>query len=761
MRSVSAALALVVATLAHGCGFSVYEGMYRVFLMRPEVAGFHELAPFYFTTNKLFEADRSITASMRVSEDRNVLEWQAHVGTHIPLADIREVLYDVDPVRFWNEFDALSARNALLKHLAEKDPLLLEYLRFARRCERVINNYDPWELEGVDLGGIDRAIADGERMHAGAKDDFLRSRAGYQLVRLAFYKYGGLTDDCRQYYLRRVMPAAGDSWIGPSARFYAAHSLPTDSFHYELSRAFDEGIDKRFRCAALFPRDSLKGVLTLAKNDHERAVMYAMVATHRFGRAATDLERIARLDPTNKFLPFLLVREVNKLEDWLMTPALTEFKPASRINWWQDTLQVPVPVRADQAYAQRVHALVHQLIAKGDPGQRALFNLLAAHLSLVTGNIADADEHLAKAEHLPKPDNKHLLAQLRMERVMLDFIRSPRLTPSMEQAIAEAAEALDTGDDVVEGRVMRAQFYLFLADKLFDAGDIPRGVLMLCHTERAFGVMFWGYETPLMELEQRARPEDYEALRALLEKKDKSPFEHWLTDAKAWQATGRWDSDDVPVSSEKLLDLESMWYVNQDRMPEALTVLQRIPDDYWRTYPRSAFLRDDPFRVDVADPNNYAKKDLLHYNKRQLVDELVCLKEEAVKHPEKAALNAYLIGNAYFNMSWYGKYWIMSSTWWSGEQFNEPWSPHNEAFEDHFLRLSRAKTWYLRSMRTAKDPELKALACFMVTYCDQQNDEEGERRHLHKRELRDSLSRAAYEGINECLGYDDYIARYR
>ena len=196
-------------------------------------------------------------------------------------------------------------------------------------------------------------------------------------------------------------------------------------------------------------------------------------------------------------------------------------------------------------------------------------------------------------------------------------------------------------------------------------------------------------------------------------------------------------------------------------MPEALTVLQRIPDDYWRTYPRSAFLRDDPFRVDVADPNNYAKKDLLHYNKRQLVDELVCLKEEAVKHPEKAALNAYLIGNAYFNMSWYGKYWIMSSTWWSGEQFNEPWSPHNEAFEDHYLRLSRAKTWYLRSMRTAKDPELKALACFMVTYCDQQNDEEGERRHLHKRELRDSLSRAAYEGINECLGYDDYIARYR
>ena len=113
MRSVSAALALLLATLAHACGFSVYEGMYRVFLMRPEVAGFHELAPFYFTTNTLFEEGSSINASMRVAEDRNVLEWQAHVGTHIPLADIREAIYDLDPVRFWNEFDALSARNAL------------------------------------------------------------------------------------------------------------------------------------------------------------------------------------------------------------------------------------------------------------------------------------------------------------------------------------------------------------------------------------------------------------------------------------------------------------------------------------------------------------------------------------------------------------------------------------------------------------------------------------------------------------------------
>jgi hypothetical protein len=144
MRSVSAALALLVGTAVQACGFVVYEGMYRVFLMRPEVAGFHELAPFYFTTNTLFEEGSSIDASMRVAEERNVLEWQAHVGKHIPLADIREALYGLDPVRFWEEFDDLRARNAFVKHLAEKDTLLLAYLRYARRCERIINNDDPW-----------------------------------------------------------------------------------------------------------------------------------------------------------------------------------------------------------------------------------------------------------------------------------------------------------------------------------------------------------------------------------------------------------------------------------------------------------------------------------------------------------------------------------------------------------------------------------------------------------------------------------------
>lgn len=761
MRSLSALAAALLCTLAQACGFVVYEGMYRVFLMRPEVAGFHELAPYYFTTRQLFEAERSIPASMGVGEARNVREWHAHLKGEVPEGDIREALYGLDPLAFWNEFDRLKEQNAFVRHLATRDTLLLTYLRYARRCERLVNNYDPWELEEVDQGGITRAIREGERLYAAAKDDFLRARAGYQLVRLAFYQDRAQTSDARRYYQENVLPNAGDSWIGPSARFYAAHALRGDSFYYELSRVFDEGIDKRFRCIDLFPREDLGGVLALAKNDHERAVIHAMVATHRWGRAGDALERITDLDPTNELLPFLLVREVNKLEDWLLTPVLTEFPPASRIDGWGDTLQTAVPRRVDLGYAQRIHELLHRLIKRGDPVQRPLYHLLAAHISLIAGNLADAEEHLIEAEGRPSTDNKHLIAQLRMERVLLDFIRSPRLTPRMEQAITEAAAALDTGDDVVEGNTMRDQLYLFLADKLFEAGDVPRGIFMLCHTERAFGTMFWGFETPLMELEQRARPADYEAMLALLDKKDKTPFEAWLTDAKAWRATGAWSGENLELSREKLLDMEATWYVNHDRIREALAVFQRIPESFWQAYPYRQFLRDDPFRVDVADPNNYAKKDILHYNKRQLMDELVCLREQFERDPQRHALNAYLIGNAYFNMSWYGKYWIMSSTWWSVVQFDHSWSVRDPVPRENYLRLARARVWYLKCMRNSTDPELKALACFMVTCCDQRNDEDFERHHLHRRELRDSTALATYDAINECIGYDGYIARYR
>lgn len=753
-------------TVAAACGFFVYEGQYRVFLLRPEVAGFHELSPYYFTTNALFEREVTYDANMWPAQRRNLAEWQAHVGHGVPLDDIEEALYGLDPMAFWDDLDRLRKENAFVKHLAEQDTVALAYLRYARRCEKLVNYDDPWQLDGRDLDGIARARALGEAMWSKAPNAFLKGRIGYQLIRLEYYGGSLSADTLQALYDRCVRPFAGGSWIDASARYYVAERMPAGPARlHALSRVFDDGIDKRFRCVSLFPKDSLDPVLALARTDHERAVIEVMSAIHRRGRALKQLKHIHALDPANSFLPFLLVREVNKVEDWLMTPALTGYAPAGRNAWWSyawdEETPPSVPRSVDLAYGQQLHRFVHDALRDCAPDQRAILELIAAHLSFVTGNLDDAQEHLARAEALPVQQRSHLAAQLAMERILLHFARSPRLTPAIEQAILDVDRALDTGDDVLAGRVMRDQLHLYIARRLMDNGDMARGLFMLAHTGRAYGDAYWNLKTPYLELLDRAAPTDVDSMIALLDKPAKRPFEHWLTGGKVWQATGAWSADSLPITREKLLDLKGMLFVVEDRLEEALAALEQVPDSFWRTFPYTLFARDDPFTVNVSDQHNGARKDRHFYNKREYVAEILRLKREAAADPSKAALNNYLLGNAYFNMSWHGKYWIMCDVAWSSDPDNFS-DGKPAAFKAHYYGLARAKPYYLKAMRLARDPGLKALACYMAAFCDHPRDpQEAHRRNRLRGQLRDGAEREAYQGIVECTQYADFIGRYR
>jgi hypothetical protein len=528
--------------VAVACGFFVHEGQYRVFLLRPEVAGFHELSPYYFTTNALFESEITYDASQRPGQRRNVAEWQAYVGVAVPLKDIEEALYGLDPMTFWDDFDRLRNENAFVKHLAERDTLALAYLRYARRCEKLVNYDDPWRLDGWDMDGIARAQAFGHALWAKAPSDFLKGRIGYQLIRLEYYGGWLSADTLQALYSKRVMPYAKTSWIDASARYYVAERMADGPVRlYALSRVFDEGLDKRSRIVSLFPKDSLDAILALARTDHERAVIAVLSAIHRRGRALKQLEGIQSLDPTNSFLPFLLVREVNKVEDWLMTPVLTEYLPASRSEWWSLKYDEPRPPQiarsVDLAYAQELHRFLHTALKDCAPEQRATLELIAAHLSFVTGNLDDAEEHLAQAEGLPVKQRSHLAAQLAMERVLLHFARTPKLDAAIEQAIMTVDRALDTGDDVLAGRVMRDQLHLYIARRLMENGDVARGIYMLSHTDRAYGDTYWNTKTPYLELLEKGSPADIDRMIALLDKPHKTPFESWLTGGKVWQAT--------------------------------------------------------------------------------------------------------------------------------------------------------------------------------------------------------------------------------
>ena len=66
--------------------------------------------------------------------------------------------------------------------------------------------------------------------------------------------------------------------------------------------------------------------LGAAESEAERSNLYALAAIQRPGYALDLLRESYRLDPTNPVVELLLVREMSKLEDWLMTRELTFFE---------------------------------------------------------------------------------------------------------------------------------------------------------------------------------------------------------------------------------------------------------------------------------------------------------------------------------------------------------------------------------------------------------------------------------------------------
>jgi len=203
-------------------------------------------------------------------------------------------------------------------------------------------------------------------------------------------------------------------------------------------------------------------------------------------------------------------------------------------------------------------------------------------------------------------------------------------------------------------------------------------------------------------------------------------------------------------------------------LDEAAAAYRQIPDAFWNNDEYSYFTNDDPFVVNIEDPHNYSNRDSVRYTRRRIVERMIALKKEAERNPGKRALNHYLLGNAYYNMSWHGKYWGLSRIAWSMHDMDQ-WRDRedNSPGDDDYYGCASAKQHYVLALEAAKDPVLKAMAVRMAGECERNwldySGEGGldEWENPWKEKLRDTKSQEAYRDIEECRSYADFVRRFR
>ncbi len=753
---------------ANGCGWGVEAEEFRFWLLQPEVAEASELQPFYFTTAIFNGPDEQ--AIKEVAYRMNLAEWRTVTGPDVPEESIVEILYGTSPEVFWAREKQLFAGNAFLLKLNALGRGWPAYIRYAKQCEQLVNVNDPWGFGPKDTPGIGKAWIKGQKLLKEARGQELRARIAYQLVRLANYA-PGLKLDAQKVYNKELAPLRGKSWLEPSAAFYVAAILQNPARDLAFAELFDRATDKRFRMVQLFDNAGTENYLAQATSDQQRASLLVMRSLQHPGRALGDLERIAAWDPGNRHLPLLLCRETNKLEDWLLTPPLTGYPAAIRQWAGDDALTESHVAKADLAYLDQVKAFIKKILPQATAEQQPLLRLLDGHLSLVAGNMPVARMAMERVIADPAASTKARL-QAHIDRVLAGIMASKQLSDAISQDILELVQfARSAADLTPDSQTLLDQLHLYIGKKLIARGELPEGAFLLARTRRAFDTpsALWGANARHVVFDQ-AVPADYDRMIALLDKPDKTAFEQYLT------GTGPTESADhtwrgvqyAELTREKLLDYKATLFLREGMLLEAAAVFRQIPDAFWEGAPYALFADDDPFVVNMEDPHNYTKTDQMRYNKRTIVERMIRLQREAELEPAKRALNNYLLGNAWFNMGWHGKYWIMSRIGWS-VWGRESWARGNTELpgDADYYGCFRARHHYQLALKEASDPVLQAMACRMALECERNwrafngDPDLGAKENPFLAQLNSPQSRQAYRAIEDCSGYADFVARFR
>lgn len=706
--------------IAQACGFYIWPGEYRFWLLQPDLTNQRDLSPFFLATTAFYPDDQPETIPPYYQQ--NIQEWLTLMGNKTNERDIEAILYNTSPDDFLNGINQLANTNsfaALLKQPQNRP--YLRYMKLAKKVEAYAVNPDPWREDRFPDATLDRLIEEANKLYATTSNKPIRLRIAYQLMRM--HGYNAEPTLVNKTWYEKVASVKTNSYIKYAALYERAIHADGPENYYLLSLVFDQSTFNRQHCLTRFGSPSLKEILPLATSDHERTVLYAMRAFRDRGRTLHAIKLIYSREPDYKELSFLLLREINKTEDWLLTNKVTGFEPAMYSRFIADDEDIAGNLKRDIAYTRHLYDFVKLMLAERKNKDRALLYTYAAHLAFMQGLTTESRQYLdlaARSANLPA----NVKTQLRVHDLLLSLEKDPSFGKATENKLMKLLLTPSNKLGVHSPEIMKDQLILYTGRKLLQNGQRGKGLLLLGKTRRALGELSINtYKTVYELMWETATARDYDEMLQMLSRKRPSVFEQFVTKGNirspwSYQEWSR-DYDSVGWNWNKLVDLKAGWYIRQDSLEKALTVLKQIPAAFWKEYPYDPYISGDPFYLNINHPRTPESHEK-NYNKPQVVEAMIQLKKKAVQDKKNAALYNYKLANAYYNLTWHGKLWIMSKPWSSCSEFSSYSDDHSVSrFNDVYYGCDRAKEYYVKALRQTTDKKLASLCAFMARHCEQ------------------------------------------
>lgn len=291
---------------------------------------FPGLSRFYYSADSYYKEFRDFDTDSKL----NCLEWKEKLRNNINPDDVYIILYKTSPATFVASYEARTLHkvfknNTFIKTLLlPKNKAFLDYILVAKKQESLNGWYNNYV---VDIDECKRKIKQ-------TKDFFLKQRYAFIVLR----EYHGCDNIEEENYLYNTYFKNKKTILDHSAMFYyAVYPENGDTLrNYLLSKIFMKCGDKAFKTYRQYDSSLNEATLALAKNNEEKSNILGMQYLQYPSKCLKGIKNIAKLSPNNSLLSFLIRREVNKLEDWILTPIYTNQAPGVAFDfydtWYED-----------------------------------------------------------------------------------------------------------------------------------------------------------------------------------------------------------------------------------------------------------------------------------------------------------------------------------------------------------------------------------------------------------------------------------------
>lgn len=661
-------LGWLAAFSAKACSYGTEFEDVRYIILNPGLAG-NRAWWSYFYTSKLHYMDGSV----RGNQDQSAIaaEWKQRFG-------LRSSVQDIETYLFGSLTDEEKAQNPFAEEV-RKNSRLSGYFDYASECSAVIYSPDPWTSIHTDALRQQRAalIPQGLSLLGKQVDPFWQKKYAFQVLRLAFYQRDSeLFDRLYNTYFGFGNEKTPMDWWATHYKSVQLEKTDPDSANYLHALVFSHSSDKMFVSRQWYSTRNFGATLALARNDSDRADLFVMKAVVNPGKTLDDLREVIRYNKNHPLLPLLLIREMNKLEDWLGTHRYS--------RQWAWSEHVP-DLANDYYYLRAFYKFVQTLAPPAENPD--VFYLIGANLALMNQDVSGARACLALARSPEKPIRyqKHILT------LMLDVLSGDiRSKETADRVGEELYYLLENGGDQTGFQKTTYSVMKFLQYHLAVSGSNHLAGLLDYISETKFcpTCRFESAEYEIVDyFNGNGSIADVEKAVALFDKKDQTKLETFVLQPYP--------------DNHYLVELLGTMYLREGQVQKAHDTYAALPESFWQNFHNLLYLDEDPFVI------RELQQERMHpfYTKAQITAWLLQLETEATKRPE-----AFLaLGHAWYNFSGYGGSWFMLEYFQADDTdgYDYPVSRNlNKAI------LARSLAYYRKALQACTSPESRAEACY-------------------------------------------------